>query len=138
MERTFSAASPDVLAEFVGVMGKLKAIIETENDFLNRGLPATLLATTVRKGALSREYAQLGTELVDEAVDHILRDPGLHGKLLAAGAELQALSAENRDLLERALTATRRRVDAVMQAVRDCDAPAADQPADGGAPSAHR
>ena len=108
----------DALENFVGVMGKLKAIIENENDFLERGLPATLLATTKRKSVLSREYGMLSNEVLDVAVDQLLADPELQVKLVAAGAELQAMTKENRSLLERAVKASRRRVDAVMDAVR--------------------
>jgi len=111
-------SSNPALENFVGVMGKLKAIIENENEFLERGLPATLLATTKRKSVLSREYGALSTEVLDAAVDHLLADPELQVKLVAAGAELQAMSKENRALLERAVKASRRRVDAVMEAVR--------------------
>ena len=106
------------LDNFVGVMGKLKAIIENENEFLERGLPATLLATTKRKSVLSREYGALGTEMLDRAVDQLLADPELQVKLVAAGAELQAMTTENRALLEKAVFASRRRVNAVMDAVR--------------------
>ena len=106
------------LENFVGVMGKLKAIIENENEFLERGLPATLLATTKRKSVLSREYGALSNEVLDTAVDQLLADPELQVKLVAAGAELQAMTTENRALLERAVSASRRRIDAVMEAVR--------------------
>lgn len=106
------------LENFVGVMGKLKAIIENENEFLERGLPATLLATTKRKSVLSREYGALSNELIDSSVDQLLADPELQVKLVAAGAELQAMTTENRVLLEKAVSASRRRVDAVMEAVR--------------------
>jgi hypothetical protein len=106
------------LDNFVGVMGKLRAIIENENEFLERGLPATLLATTKRKSLLSREYGALSTELLDTAVDQLLSDPELQIKLIAAGAELQAMTTENRALLERAVNASRRRIDSVMDAVR--------------------
>ncbi len=102
------------LDNFVGVMGKLKAIIENENDFLERGL----LATTKRKSVLSREYGALSTELLDSSVEQLLSDPELQVKLVAAGAELQAMTTENRALLQKAVSASRRRVDAVMEAVR--------------------
>jgi len=113
-----AAPTPTVLKEFVGVMDKLKAIIETENEFLERGLPATLLATTKRKSLLSREYGALSAELLDQQAEALMADPALPVKLVAAGAELQAMSAENRELLERAVNATRRRVDSVMEAVK--------------------
>ena len=116
------------ITEFVGVMGKLRAVIEAENAFLSDGLPATLLDTTTLKGALSNEYAQRSNDLVDAAKGQILSDPVLHDKLVKAGAELCALSEENRYLLTKALSATRRRVEAVMDAVRACEAAAADHP----------
>jgi flagellar biosynthesis/type III secretory pathway chaperone len=115
---TKAAPTPAILKEFVGVMDKLKAIIETENEFLERGMPATLLATTKRKSILSREYGALSAELLDQQAEALMADPALPVKLVAAGAELQAMSAENRDLLERAVNATRRRVDSVMEAVK--------------------
>jgi hypothetical protein len=124
--------TPAVLKDFVGVMDKLKAIIETENQFLGRGLPATLLATTKRKALLSREYGALSSEMLDAAVDQLLADPSLPAKLVAAGSELQAMSTENRALLSRAVAASRRRVDAVMDAVRA----SADVVAQDGAPDA--
>jgi glutamine synthetase type III len=118
MDHNNALGTPAVLKEFVGVMDKLKAIIETENEFLERGMPATLLATTKRKSLLSREYGALSAELLDQAADQLMADPALPTKLVAAGAELQAMGAENRQLLERAVAATRRRVDSIMDAVR--------------------
>jgi len=122
MDRNTAATTPAVLKDFVGVMDKLKAIIETENEFLERGLPATLLATTKRKSILSREYGALSNELLDQAAERLMQDPDLGAKLTAASAELQQMSTENRQLLERAISATRRRVDGVMDAVRAAEA----------------
>ena len=122
MDRNTAVTTPAVLKDFVGVMDKLKAIIETENEFLERGLPATLLATTKRKSILSREYGALSNELLDQAAERLMQDPDLGAKLTAASAELQQMSTENRQLLERAISATRRRVDGVMDAVRAAEA----------------
>lgn len=107
--------------EFVGVMGELKAVIKAENDFLSRGLPATLLDTTQLKGRLSHRYAALGDTVVESARGQILSDPALHEKLLKASAELRSLSEANRSLLSDALAASQRRIEAVMKAVRACD-----------------
>ncbi len=52
---------------FVGVMGKLKAVIEAENQLLHDGIPASVLETTEAKGVLTQEYAQLGIALTDNA-----------------------------------------------------------------------
>ncbi len=106
------------VSEFVGVMGKLKAIIEEENDHLSRGLPATLLETTQAKVELSNEYGALGSELADGVSGPILNDSVLQEKLLAATSQLYAMTEANRELLCDALAATRRRVDRVMEAIR--------------------
>lgn len=119
MDKNDAQVAPAVIKDFIGVMDKLKAIIETENEFLERGLPATLLATTKRKSMLSKEYGALSNEMLDQAAEQLMADPALPVKLVAAGAELQAMSTENRQLLERAIEATRRRVDSVMEAVRE-------------------
>ncbi len=113
-----AAGNKAAVSDFVGVMGKLRAVIEEENDFLSRGMPATLLDTTRSKGALSDELGARGAELVTGAGGEILSDPALHEQLIKASAELRALTAENRQLLDKALAASRRRIDAVMAAVR--------------------
>lgn len=113
-----SASNP--VNEFEGVMGRLKAVIAEENELLNRGLPATLLDTTERKRQLSNEYGARGDELVEGAAGQILSDAALQERLLAATAQLYAMSEENRKLLSAALAATRRRVDRVMDAIRTC------------------
>jgi flagellar biosynthesis/type III secretory pathway chaperone len=118
MDKTKAPVVSPVLKEFVGVMDKLKAIIETENEFLERGLPPALLATTKRKSILSREYSALSNELLDAAAEQLMNDPILPTKLAEAGAELQAMSTENRQLLEMAVAASKRRIDSVMDAVR--------------------
>ncbi len=114
-------ADDAAVSDFVGVMGRLRAVIEEENDFLSRGMPATLLDTTRSKGALSSEFGARGAALVTSAGGQILSDPALHEQLVKASAELRALSAENRVLLDKALAASRRRIDAVMAAVRACE-----------------
>lgn len=116
-----------VVDDFVGVMRRLRTLFEEENDLLSRGMPATILGTTARKGQLSEEYALLGDEVAHGARRQILSDPSLHEKLVKAGVELRALSEENRQLLANALVATRRRVDAVMEAVRAVDNEDAEQ-----------
>jgi flagellar biosynthesis/type III secretory pathway chaperone len=123
MDKTNAPVVPPVLKEFVGVMDKLKAIIETENEFLERGLPPALLATTKRKSILSREYSALSNELLDIAAEQLMNDPVLPVKLAEAGAELQAMSTENRQLLEMAVAASKRRIDSVMEAVRASEGP---------------
>ena len=109
------------VSEFVGVMGKLKALFAEENDLLSQGLPALMLETIEQKEHLSAKYGALGNNLVDQSAGQILSDGALQEKLLVATAQLVAMSEENRQLLCNALAATRRRIDNVMEAVRVCE-----------------
>jgi hypothetical protein len=109
------------VSEFVGVMGKLKALFAEENDLLSQGLPASMLETIEQKEHLSAKYGALGNNLVDQSAGQILSDGALQEKLLVATAQLVAMSEENRQLLCNALAATRRRIDNVMEAVRVCE-----------------
>lgn len=104
------------LSDFMGVMGRLQAVIAAENDLLNRGLPATLLDTIDLKVALSEEFGSKGGDLMGGG--DIMSNAELQEKLLTATAELYAMTEENRQLLSNALHATRRRVDRVMDAIR--------------------
>ncbi len=115
-----STGDPAV-SEFVGVLGRLKALIAEENDLLNQGLPASMLDTMAQKEQLSAKYGALGNNLVDHSAGQILSDSVLQEKLLAATAQLFAMTEENRQLMCNALAATRRRVDKVMEAIRTCE-----------------
>jgi len=106
------------VSDFVGVMGRLQAVIAQENDLLNRGLPASVIETIELKAALSKEFGAKGDELVAGDTGKELQGTALQEKLLTATAQLYAMTEENRQLLSRALDATRRRVDKVMDAIR--------------------
>ena len=120
--------SGTVVDAFVGVMGKLKAVIEAENRLLHEGMPASVLETAAEKGALTREYSALGIAVTGDqkSASDVIADPALHDMLIEAGASLCALTEENRALLAQALSATRRRVNSVMQAIRNLEEAAHD------------
>lgn len=117
---TVRTTDPTV-SSFVGVLGELHALIAEENDLLSHGLPASMLETIEQKEELSAKYGALGNDLVDHSAGQILSDSALQEKLLAATAQLFAMTEENRQLLCSALAATRRRVDNVMEAIRTCE-----------------
>ena len=108
------------IGELVHLMEELKTVIETENEHLSRGLPASLLGIGQTKTLLSEEYAQLYAEIAGDTGIEI-DDPALQEQLKKANAEIRALSRENTALLTKAVGATRRRVDAVMEAIRACE-----------------
>ncbi|MDR3438537.1 hypothetical protein [Telmatospirillum sp.] len=109
------------VSEFVGVMGRLRSVIAEENDLLNRGLPATMLDTIELKAKLSKEFGSKGGDLVNGSSGQDLNGSALQEQLLNATAQLYAMTEENRQLLSNALSATRRRVDKVMEAIRALD-----------------
>jgi ABC-type transporter Mla subunit MlaD len=106
------------VADLLDIMAELSEVLTTENDMLRRGLPASLAEMTERKAALADDYSETAEELVSHHLDELLCHPELAAHLGRAGSQLQRLTTENLDRLETALTATRRRIDAVMDAVK--------------------
>jgi flagellar biosynthesis/type III secretory pathway chaperone len=119
-----------VVSEFEGVADELKALIAEENDLLSQGFPVSVLGTIAQKDELSAKYGALGNDLVDHSSVQILSDSALQEKLLETTTQLLAMTEENRQLLCNALAATRRRVDNVMEAIRnhEDDAPSPGDP----------
>jgi flagellar biosynthesis/type III secretory pathway chaperone len=109
------------ISELLDVMSELKDVLVTENDLLERGLPAGLSEVADRKVQLSEEYAELSQEVLVRHAAELVADPDLNKRLLATGQELRALTAENMQRLDDALAATRRRIDSVMSAIRQFD-----------------
>jgi flagellar biosynthesis/type III secretory pathway chaperone len=106
------------ITDLLDVMADLSDVLESENDLLRRGLPAALSDMTERKSELADEYTDLTREVLSQCGDQIAGDPALHQRLLQAGQDLRALTQENMERLEQALEATRRRIEAVMAAIR--------------------
>lgn len=113
----FAATLPVGVAAVVDLVDRLIEVIEAENDELARGLPA---AASID----GRDKARLADELRDRLAAGFDR-----ATIAAAPAELRSRMVERVRLLERrtrenstrleaAITATRRRVDAVMRAIR--------------------
>jgi hypothetical protein len=100
------------------LMSELRGIIEAENDFLKRGMPAALSKLNDIKETLSDRYTELSRSVLAAHADEIIGNPALCQPLLGAGQELRNLTAENMQRLTAAMAATRSRVDAVMAAVR--------------------
>lgn len=100
------------------LMGELRGVIEAENDFLRRGMPAALSQLNDTKETLSDRYTELSQSVLAAHADEIIGDPVLCQQLLGAGQELRQLTAENMQRLTAAMAATRSRIDAVMAAVR--------------------
>jgi hypothetical protein len=119
--QTVSLTSDAAIAGLFEVMDNLRDILEAENDFLRRGLPAALSDLNARKQQLTDAYADLSRSVVARYADEIMADRTLSQRLLDAGRELRDLSMENMQRLSIAIEATRSRIDAVMAAIRAHD-----------------
>lgn len=98
-------------------MEELKAVIDGENEVLALGLPNTILELKARKAALQAECTALLLE-VSEDVEALALDQPLLDHLAAVTEDMRRLTSENAKLVKDATQATRRRVDAVMNAIQ--------------------
>lgn len=97
---------------------ELSEIIAEENRVLASGFPAGLVATTERKTELAAEYAELWEDLGPEGASQLAQDPEFGRTLMAAVVSLRQATQENVTRLEAAMAASRRRVEAVLDALR--------------------
>ncbi|WP_445682453.1 hypothetical protein [Radicibacter daui] len=113
-------AGPDPVVGMLKVMDDLCDLLREENELLSEGLPAKLSLKTERKVALTHEYSQLREAMMQTAeVQGASRVAGMREQLLSAAGVLDGLARENTRRIEVAITASRRRINAVMQAIRD-------------------
>lgn len=97
---------------------ELSTLIGEENRALAAGYPAGLAASTERKTVLAAEYADLWEDLGPEGAALLAQDPDFSRVLMAAVVSLRNATQENATRLESAMTASRRRVEAVLEALR--------------------
>lgn len=101
-----------------GVIDDLIAVIAEENQALAAGFPAGLVQTVDRKQALSEEYAHLWQTL-SQSLPHLRQaDPQAVDLLIRRVRTLRAVADENMIRLEAAMQDSRRRVEAVLAALR--------------------
>lgn len=97
---------------------ELSTLIAEENRALAAGYPAGLAASTDRKAALAAEYADLWEDLGPDGAALLAQDPDFGRVLMAAVVALRGATQENATRLEAAMAASRRRVEAVLAALR--------------------
>lgn len=111
------------------VIDELIAVMAEENQALAAGFPAGLVHTVDQKQALSEEYARLW-ETLSLSLPHLQQvDPGAVDLLIRRVRLLRAVADENMARLEAAMQASRRRVEAVLTALRTEASPGTDSPA---------
>ncbi|MBI2242053.1 MAG: flagellar export chaperone FlgN [Magnetospirillum gryphiswaldense] len=99
-------------------VSELSELIAEENRALAAGYPAGLDSSTERKTVLAAEYAELWEDLGAEGAAMLAQDPEFSRVLMAAVVSLRSATQENATRLEAALSASRRRVEAVLEALR--------------------
>lgn len=104
------------LDQLLEVVTELTALMLQENAFLRSGMPAALSELSDGKERLTQRLVELGRSAA-VAGDAAEAD-ALKRHLVASGAALKVLTRENMHLLEGAMSASRRRIESVMQAIR--------------------
>ena len=131
---TVKSATP---LDLLNIMMLLSNLIRAENDHLRSGLPATLFALRDRKQELADDYAEIGEQVMATHRELIAADAEIHKRLVDATFELRALTDENRHLLEGALIATRRRIEAIVATIRKTRTSGGPYASDGASLGAH-
>lgn len=99
------------------VMALLKTLIQAENEHLRRGMPAPLFADQERKRRLAEDYSALSEAFMAMHDGRVIADPVRQRRLVDSAFELRALTEENMRLLEGAMAATRRRIEAILASI---------------------
>lgn len=118
-------------AHLLKLVDALTAVIVEENHQLREGTPAALAATLGVKAQLAAEFER---SVLPIRTGASLATPGnvkLRQELAERGMVLQQAMNENSVRLRAAMVSTRRRVDAIMRALRDADRRAGPYGADG-------
>jgi Ser/Thr protein kinase RdoA (MazF antagonist) len=99
-------------------MEQLRVIVREENDFLKSGMPSSLFEWREAKQTLADRYAQITARITQGIATNGAGDPAILNMLVEATHALKELTDENMALLEGAITASRRRIEAVLAAAK--------------------
>jgi hypothetical protein len=118
---SFNAPQPvdAAVIQVTGLIDQLIEIIGNENRQLERGVPAPLSDVIALKVSLAGEFECWVAKVRDQsiAIDDV--DPRLRAHLIKRVSVLAHDMDENVARLQAAIEATRRRIEAVMRAVRE-------------------
>jgi flagellar biosynthesis/type III secretory pathway chaperone len=106
------------IADLLSVMSDLILVVESENDLLHRGLPAALSDYADTKEHLTNRFTDLSRGVLSTCRQELADDDELRGQIVSTGQVLKSITQENMRLLRGAMEATRRRINAVMTAIR--------------------
>lgn len=105
-------------ARLMDVIAELTEVIQEENAIMAEGMPAGVVRTLDRKLELSDSYEELLEMLVENKPAALTANPEFARKLMDSVLVLRQATQENLARLDAAMTASKRRVEAVMTAMR--------------------
>lgn len=107
----------------LGLVDELIAVIEEENRLMAAGIPASTSHLVERKRELAGEFSHWIAGLRSREIDVVHADGALRRRLIESNEVLRLHMNDNVDSLRASISATRRRIDAIMRAIREQSAP---------------
>lgn len=103
----------------ITLVDELLVVIEDENRILARGMPASLSKSINRKNELADAFETMVKLVADRQLCLHMSDEALRQHLVVRVRALRVVMTENTDRLRAAIDATRRRIEAVMRAIKE-------------------
>lgn len=107
----------------LGLVDDLIVVIEEENTLMAAGIPASTSHLVERKRELAGQFSHWIAGLRSREVDVVHADSALRKRLVESNEVLRLHMNDNVDCLRASIAATRRRIDAIMRAIREQSAP---------------
>lgn len=115
-----NAATQALLA----LVDKLIVVIDEENALMAAGIPASTSHLVARKRELAEKFSHWIAGLRRREVEVADADAPLRKRLIESNEVLRLHMNDNVESLRASIAATRRRIDAIMRAIREQSAPA--------------
>jgi len=112
------------VAAIVALLDEMLVVIAEENGRLADGLPASLAQSVARKTQLSVDFENFLSAMRRGDLDVHAASPSMLATLIARLTTLKPLMDDNTRRIRASMLATRRRIDAIMQALRGERTPA--------------
>lgn len=121
---TTSTAHDHKVESIIALLDEMLVVIAEENGKLASGLPASLAQSVVRKTQLAAEFEDFLLSMRRGELDVHAASPDRLATMIARLKTLRPLMDDNTRLIRSSMFATRRRIDAIMQALRRERSPA--------------
>lgn len=102
----------------IAIIDELSLVVDNENRYLKRGLPAPVSSAISRKSALASELESWVDAIRTGKIALTKTTAEVRQDLAIRGTKLDAIMSENSVRLQGAIVATRQRIDAIMRAAR--------------------